>query len=193
MWKKQTVAGMLLFAAAFAVAVEPDHRQHDAHVHGMGSVNVAVDGNSLMLELSIPAHDLVGFEHAPATEQEHQTVDNAVATLRDGLALFVPSAEAKCRQTRSDVKSALLEADHHDEDHDHESGHESHHGDEEETHAEFALFYQFECEHVKQLERLSFAIFQSFSGVRNLQVQFIGPSGQSGMKATPQQSVLSLQ
>lgn len=193
MWKKLTAVA-LLSAAVSALAAESNHRQHDAHVHGTGSVNVALDGNRLMLELSIPAHDLVGFEHAPATEQEHQTVDNAVATLRDGLALFVPSAAAKCRQTRSDVKSALLEADHHDEDHhDHESSHESHHDDEEETHAEFALFYQFECEQAKQLEKLSFAIFQSFSGVRNLQVQFIGPSGQRGMKATPQQSVLNLQ
>ncbi|MBA56643.1 MAG: zinc-binding protein [Pseudomonadales bacterium] len=203
MWKKFGVVALASMAlpvviALPVVAAESGHRQHDAHVHGVGRADVALDGNRLMLELSIPAHDLVGFEHAPATEQEHKTLEAAVARLRDGLSLFVPNPEAQCSQTQVDVKSALLEADQHDEDHHeaHQDDHHDHdadHGEDEETHADFTLFYRFECRDGKQLKQLRFEIFQDFSGVSRLSVQFIGPAGQQGMKATPQQAVLNLQ
>ncbi|RLU00008.1 MAG: DUF2796 domain-containing protein [Ketobacter sp.] len=194
MWKEFGVVALTSMAlpvviALPVVAAESGHRQHGAHVHGVGRADVALDGNRLMLELSIPAHDLVGFEHAPATEQEHKTLEAAVARLRNGLSLFVPNPEAQCSQTQVDVKSALLEADQHHEDHHDEDHHEAH----EESHADFTLFYQFECQDGKQLKQLGFEIFQDFSGVSSLSVQFIGPSGQQGMKATSQQSVLNLQ
>lgn len=51
-------------------AQETGYRALGAHVHGIGELNVAIDGEALLVELISPAMDLVGFEHAPRTEAQ---------------------------------------------------------------------------------------------------------------------------
>ena len=101
--------------------------QHAAHVHGQGTLNLAIEGNELLVELIAPAHDIVGFEHAPSSDKDHEAIEKAEAILRDGVALVgIPDA-AGCAMESFSVKSALLagDDDHHrgsdgkDEDRDH--------------------------------------------------------------------------
>ena len=49
-----------------------EHASLDAHEHGSASLNIALEGNSLELELDSPAMNLLGFEHAA-----HSTADRA--------------------------------------------------------------------------------------------------------------------
>jgi len=51
----------LLGAAAGAPASEGGHRQHGAHQHGHGTLQVALDGEELVAELRVPAVNVVGF------------------------------------------------------------------------------------------------------------------------------------
>jgi hypothetical protein len=82
-------------------------RQHGAHQHGVAALNVAVEGESLYLELLTPAANLVGFEHAPRGPQQHAAVAAAEAALRDGAALLRPSQAARCRQREAEVPAGL--------------------------------------------------------------------------------------
>ena len=216
MWMKMTAAGLLVSVAAISFASEDEHRQHGAHLHGSGQMNVALDKSRLMLELSIPAHDLIGFEHEPETPEQHEKLDQAVTRLRDALVLFTPNAEAKCTLKDADVESELLEedhaeeghheeghheadhheADHHEEAHDHENAehdddHDEHH-EEHEAHSEFDLAYEFSCQQPQQLKQLTLNLFQHFPGIETLSVQLIGPAGQSATKLTPKAPVLPL-
>ena len=52
-------------------------RQLEAHEHGLGQLNVALEKEQLHIEFISPSMNIVGFERAPATSEEQ----NAVQTL----------------------------------------------------------------------------------------------------------------
>ena len=49
------------------------------HVHGVGTLQLVLEENSLSVELRLPAINVVGFEHAPNDAQRKAAVQNAVA------------------------------------------------------------------------------------------------------------------
>ena len=135
---------MLAAGAAFA-ASESGHREHGAHEHGHGTLDVAVEGEDLVIEFRIPAVNAVGFEHAPGTDAEREAVRQALARFGDPAAVVVPSPDAECEPERTEVGFPGM--DHggshepHEEDghgHEHEGdGHEQDgHADEEHGHAQ---------------------------------------------------------
>ena len=172
-----SVALWLTVAADGAAAAE---REHAAHVHGVARLNVAVEAGTVEMELMAPGADIVGFEHAPETAEERAAVENAVAILVDGAALFAFPPEAACQAEEAQVESALLERDHA-EDGEHEDGEA--HGDEE--HAEFHVRYRFQCERPDRLSFVEIRLFERFPAARELVVQTISTRGQSAQELTP--------
>ena len=84
MYRHLSVA-LLLSAASFCSvtqAEEHEHRQHGAHVHGLGQLNIALEGDELEFEFSIPAMDIVGFEHPAHDEHDMALLHQAVAVLK---------------------------------------------------------------------------------------------------------------
>ena len=57
------------WAMSPAMAHEPG-----PHVHGVASLQVAVDGNTLTLNLESPLDNVLGFEHAPRSEKQKAAV-----------------------------------------------------------------------------------------------------------------------
>ena len=93
---------MLVAGAAFAVS-ESGHREHGAHEHGHGTLDVAVEGEDLVIEFRIPAVNAVGFEHAPSSDAEREAVRQALARFGDAVAVLVPSPDAECEPERAEV------------------------------------------------------------------------------------------
>ncbi|ELR63209.1 aspartic acid-rich protein [Photobacterium marinum] len=112
--------------SATAVA-EADFRQHDAHVHGVVEFNIAQDGQDLLMEITAPGADVVGFEHAPTNKQQHQALDNAIKQLNNANTLFAFTKAAGCKLTDTNVTETLTA--HHDdhEEHNHEAHDHDHH------------------------------------------------------------------
>ncbi len=158
-------------------------REHEAHEHGHGRLNVAIEGNSMEVELVSPGADIVGFEHAPETQEDRAAVAKAVAMLKKGDALFVPPEGAACRLEDAEVTSALI--DEHYDDHDDHGHEEKHAGHEDEEHAEFHAHYHFHCEHPDRLTHMDVKVFEIFPGARELDVQAISPKGQTAAELTP--------
>ncbi|MGR3503541.1 zinc uptake protein ZrgA [Pseudaestuariivita sp.] len=127
---KHVLPPLLCLAALPALA--EDTRQLDAHVHGVGTLNIAVDGQSLALELITPGADIVGFEYEATSEADMAAIEAALVTLSDPVQLFGISDAAGCEVL---LASAELEAeDEHDHDHgeDTDGDHDDHaHGDED--------------------------------------------------------------
>ena len=104
--------------------------------HGHSRVNIALSGNDVLIELISPAANVIGFEHAPKTEDDHALIDAAVEQLGHGDEVFLLSDAAQCVQQDTEIESSLLEDgdhdEHHDDDHsDAEEGHDDHHKEEE--------------------------------------------------------------
>jgi len=185
-----------------------EHRQHDAHVHGIAALNLALEGDEVHIELDSPAANIVGFEHAPASEADHAALDKAVATLKSGDQLFLFNKEAGCRMEKAMIASALLEeerhghgekhADHHDHAEKDEHGHDKHEHDEhshdahegEETHSDIEAVYHFECDQPGKLTQLSVELFEAFPATEELNVQYVIESKQGAQELTAKDHVL---
>lgn len=179
----------LLLALPFALlplaAAAQDHEEHgslDKHEHGVASLNVALDGNTLEIQLESPALNLVGFEHAASSAADQAKVAAVRQQLEQPQALFALPIEARCTLKQHELQGALF-APRADDEHDEHAAHEQ---GEEQGHSDISAHYQFACavpQALKTLELGSF--FASFPGTEKLDVQLIGPSGQQGVQLSP--------
>ena len=177
---------------------DQEHRQHDAHVHGIAALNLALEGEEVHIELDSPAANIVGFEHAPSSEADHAAFDKAVAALKNGDQLFRFNNEAGCRMEKAMVTSPFLKEEHddqpnkHSEDHGHEKkgehGHEEHEG--EETHSDIEAVYHFECDQPGKLTQLTVELFESFPATEELNVQYVIESKQGAKELTAKDHVV---
>ena len=108
------------------VLANEEFRSHDAHVHGQVEVNIAQDGQELLVEVTAPGADVVGFEHAPESAEQKKVFEQAIAQLNKPDELFSFN-NASCTLKFKSVTNTL-EGDHDEhEGHDHaEHGHEDH-------------------------------------------------------------------
>ncbi|WP_070887141.1 DUF2796 domain-containing protein [Pseudomonas sp. D1-3] len=186
----------LLLALPFALlplAAAQAHDDHEhgslgKHEHGVATLNVALEGSTLEIELQSPAMNIVGFEHAATSDADKKTVTAARALLEKPLALFSLPAAAGCSLSENEVRSPLFghaEADHdHDHDHDHDEhadGDDHHH-----EHSDIDADYSFTCKQPGELKTLDLsAFYKQFPATQKINVQLIGPSGQQGVESTP--------
>lgn len=167
-------------------------RQHSAHVHGIGAVNLVLEGQDLHVEFVSPAANIVGFEHAPDTEADHAAVGHAVTLLKRGDRLFRFSDAAACRIDHAGVSSALIEDQSHGHANEHPfeetagAGHE-HAG---EAHAEFEAVYHFVCAEPGALGELRVGIFEAFPATERLTVQHVIGDRQGAAELTAANHVL---
>lgn len=159
-----------------------EHASLGAHEHGVASLNVALDGQTLEIQLQSPAMNLVGFEHEAKSDADKAKVAAARQHLEQPQALFALPIEAKCALQDSELDSPLFGGHAHDE---HE--HADEHG-----HSDIDASYRFACANAEALQTLELgSFFGTFPGTEKLEVQLIGPSGQQGAELTPSNSRLS--
>ncbi|MDZ7828904.1 MAG: DUF2796 domain-containing protein [Halofilum sp. (in: g-proteobacteria)] len=183
-------------------AANAERRDHGAHVHGVMEMDVAALGEELEIALRSPAMNIVGFEHAPRTDEQHARLDNAVAGLRDGAALF-DFANAGCalrevevhHEHEADGHGHDEHADHEHEEHEHEDDHagqEDEHeheaGHEDATHSEIRAHYDFACEGA--VTRLTTTLFERFPRTESIRVQFLTDDAQGAQTLTADSPVL---
>ncbi|MBO9538407.1 DUF2796 domain-containing protein [Herbaspirillum sp.] len=102
------LAATLLSLPALAADSHDHHGNHPAHEHGVGKLDVALEGNTLTLHLDTPLINLVGFEHAATSARDKQTVQAMAKTLRDVGAMFATDAAAQCKPAEIQLESAVL-------------------------------------------------------------------------------------
>ena len=76
---------------------EGDSLEQGKHVHGEVTINVALEGNSLAVELNSPALHVVGFERAARSPEEQRVVSEANTWLKSGAGLIGVPTTALCR------------------------------------------------------------------------------------------------
>ena len=199
-----TVLSLAIFTASAGEKHDHDHdhdhekRQHDAHVHGIAALNLALEGKEVHIELDSPAANIVGFEHAPSSKADHAAIDKAVATLKNGNRLFRFNAGAGCEMEDVKIASELIEDEHHDhdkhsDDHDHEKKTEHDHEEHEhegEVHSDIEVAYHFECSAPGKLTQLTVELFEAFSGMEKLKVQYVIEAKQGAAELTASSHVV---
>lgn len=166
------VSGCLLYYPASA----EERREVGAHEHGHGSLNIAIEGNRVAMELEVPGHDIVGFEHAAKTEEQKAAVTKAKSQLSAPLKLFRFPAAAGCAVREAKVE---LEGEEHDHEHADEASHKHDDHDDDHQHSEFHAEYSLECGTIANVTTIEFRYFSLFKGAEELEVSVISPKGQS--------------
>lgn len=189
----------LLASAALALSfpVLADDHQHslEAHVHGIGTLNIALENQLLELQLESPAMNIIGFEYQPTTEADIQSVKAAQNTLSNAAELFAFSPAAQCRLTSVSIHNALLKGSGaHEHDHDHDHDHESQHEADiaEHQHNDISAHYQYHCATPAQLKSIDLAgLFKLFTQTEKIQVQLIVGDHQQGAELSAKNTSLS--
>ena len=132
--KSYPVIAALFLLAPVATA------QESAHVHGLATLNLAVEGDELEIEFVSPADNIVGFEYEASTSAERNAIKAAIEKLEDASALFDLPASAGCKLHEVDVSHRQDEHggehDHGHDDHGHAAKHDDHddHGHDDHGH-----------------------------------------------------------
>jgi hypothetical protein len=194
------VAAVALATASMPTAAEEAHRELGAHVHGHGTLNIAIEDKRVELELEVPGMDIVGFEHAPSTDDQKAAVEKAKAQLAEPLAVFALPAAAGCAVAEAKV---ALDADHHHDGDDHDAdgkdpGKEAHDHDHDAHdeagggHNKFHATYALDCASPAELTAIAFNYFKLFAGAQGLTVNVVSAKGQSKYEVSRDKPTLDL-
>ncbi len=166
----------LWVSVQFANAEE--FEQHPAHEHGKVTLNIAIEGSTLVVELDAPAINVVGFEHAPRTQSEKAAAGQATQFIRGGHALlgFPPAAE--CHFQRAEFTEPHWE-DPAAEAAEAAGGHQDN-----EEHEDYDAKFTYHCEHPSALGWLEPCLLAKLLNVTEARVNLITASGQRSESVT---------
>ena len=172
-----------------------EFRQHDAHVHGVVELNIAQDGDELLMEIHAPGADVVGFESAPKNAEQKKQLANALSVLNQADKVMTLSSAAQCKPTFTEVRHTLGEDDGHDDHdkhdhdkHDHHDDHDQHDHDKHDHdkhdheehggHGEFIVEYHFDCGNIAKLNQIDTQWFKHFPSTESMSVNMITEKAQ---------------
>lgn len=195
---------LVVFAISVAVAApslaEEAHRELGPHVHGHGTLNIAVENTRVSIELEAPGMDIVGFEHEASSADQKAALANAKAQLGDPLTLFKVPAAAECKL--AEAKTEIETEAEHDHDHaaeksdektEHDHGHDDGHDhDDHAGHTAFHVTYAIDCAVPENLTSITFDYFKAFAGAKELDVSVVTEKAQSKFEVTREKPVLDL-
>jgi hypothetical protein len=182
------LAQSAFIAATFALslpAIAEEHRELGPHEHGVGRLNIAIEGKRVSMELEVPGADIVGFEHEASTAAQKAAVKKAKNALEGALNVFKLPTEAKCKLAKATVK--FQAEDEHEHEHKNadskaddqaEAAHEGE-GEEGHHHSEFHAEYAIDCAAPEKLTGIDFKYFDLFVGARKLDINLATEKGQS--------------
>ncbi|MDA9980682.1 DUF2796 domain-containing protein [Pelagibacterales bacterium] len=199
----------VVLSYSISTVLAEESRQVDKHEHGVGELNIAIDGSLAEFEFMLPGADIVGFEYEAKSDEDLAKIENALLVLENYENLFALTKNSKCVLADLDYHLSGEEHDEHaDEEHDEHADeeHDEHadeehdeHADEEheehadeESHTEFYAKYSFKCDNIKQLDKVEFSYFKTFPNSSELEVQFVSDIGSNAFEVEADKPVIIL-
>ena len=167
-----------------AIADQTPHRQLGPHVHGQGTLDIAIEGKKIEMELVVPGMDIVGFEHVPSTDEQKAKVEKAKAQLADALSIFKLPAAAGCKTGAANVENRKETHQPGEKDDDDKPG--------EPEHSEFHATWTITCEAPESVTGMETAYFVNFAGAQLLNVNVTTSKGQTQAQMTRDKPTLDL-
>lgn len=199
---------LVVFAISVAAAApslaEEAHRELGPHVHGHGTLNIAVENTRVSIELEAPGMDIVGFEHEASSADQNAALAKAKEQLGDPLSLFKVPTAAECKLAEAKIEIETEDAHDHDHDHDHAAAkgnekaeHDHAHDDGHDHgghggHTAFHVNYAIDCAKPANLASITFDYFKAFAGAKELDVSVVTEKAQSKFEVTREKPVLDL-
>ncbi|VFM99451.1 MAG: Protein of unknown function (DUF2796) [Candidatus Kentron sp. G] len=122
-----TFSGLSIFILTALFTAGPTLAE-PAHRHGVADLDIAFSGKKIAIELHSPAHNILGFEHAPRTDAERERLAEDLSRLKEANSLFGLPDTAGCKLESVVIDNPFEpengpEAGHHGEYHEHDDHH----------------------------------------------------------------------
>lgn len=170
----------LLFASS--LFADEGRRQLGSHVHGQGSLDIAIEDNKISLDLMAPGMDVAGFEHEAKSNADTAAVEKALTALGQGTLMFKFPSQAECRVDKADAKR--------EDEHDGDKGHKD--GDDKAEHAQFHAEYQLTCAAPQALNAIEANYFKVFPAAQLLNVSIVTSKGQTQTQISRDKPIIDL-
>jgi hypothetical protein len=163
-----------------------------AHVHGRATLEVAIEGGSVQVNLDSPLDSLVGFERAPRNEKERQLVREMSRKLRQSDHTFVFTPQSQCRLESVQFESAVIEPGLLAADSDFNVGKNLDRSstNSPDVHSELSATWHFQCAVPESLQGIKVSLFQHFPSLKRIDAAVVGPKGQSRTRLSPKSTLL---
>lgn len=178
-----------LSSTAYASAPNPA-----PHAHGSGYLTVIFYKSQLLIELTTPANNILGFEHAPQTKAQWQAYSNVATTLKQPSQLI--NLTPQCQPTDTQVKLPFenLKGNNFDATHSHEQKDNQIDSKKKPLHAEHTNIvtrYSWSCTSTR-LPIIDVKYFAFFPGFKTINTEWVINGKQGATPLTPQSTTISL-
>ena len=202
---KSAICSVMAVMVLTGPALAEEKRHADAHEHGHGTFQMVIEDDHAVIEMAVPAFDVLGFEHAPSTAVQRAVIADAAAALSRPDILFAMPEAAGCAIGQVEIGFGATGGHRHghggDDDHENhadehgDDGHHDHddHGKDEETHSEVTAFYRFACDNPAFLDRIEFGYFDAFPGAEELEVVVLSAAGQNAGEVGRNETVFEIE
>jgi hypothetical protein len=170
----------LWLCALHHASVAAEFRSRGAHVHGNATLDIAMQDATLDIEFESPAINVIGFEHAPGTDQEKTALMQANRAFDAGNQLFAWPAAAACKQVSVKRTPITFERD----------------GDDDKPNApqaNYEVAYRFTCAHPQKLDSIDVKLFGVTRGMQKITANLVTATIQRQVELTPGHTQVSLQ
>jgi len=170
---------LAIYCSGFAIANDHAHHNHAAHIHGYAELTLAIDENTLSINMSIPAHTLIGFEHQATTPEDLAKVDALIKTLsKVENIIFFPNKH--CKVSKEQLTLGRLLPMNNNEKY-----------STNDNHTEVAIDLIFSCDNLSSLSSVVINIFDYYPAIEEIKSYWITNTHQGTAKLTSAQNVLS--
>lgn len=156
------------------------------HVHGVASLQIAVDEKTMTLDFSGPLDNLIGFEHVPRNAKQKAAVKKMADDLNKADQFFIPTADAQCTLQSVKLDSLVLEPKASQD-----KKEKSQPQEEERGHADIDGEFVFACKQIGKLHDLEVKLFDAYPNLHQLKVEVATLKKQSSAKLTTDQRRVS--
>ena len=184
--KTQRLKLITLTIAFFMVAQHIYADSLEAHMHGLSELTIAMENQTLEIQLISPAINLIGFEHKARTKEEIAAVSDVLDQLRDHKTLFAFSG-ANCSHVETSIDVAsLIDSDNHKNSTKHDDEHDDDHEEhaENNSHSNIIANYQLFCENKPSLASITVDLFDAFPTTHKIQVMWVVQTRQGAVTLT---------
>lgn len=144
------------------------------HAHGKADMELSLQGASLTGVFKTPMDSLLGFEHAPKTDNQKRSVEQLKTRLSDPTRFFQPTEAAQCTPKSVDFQSSLFT------------------GKVTGGHSDLEYRFAFTCANPAALTGLDAVVFGQYPRLHELRVELVTDKGQRSVTLRKRSRVLSL-
>jgi hypothetical protein len=185
-----SIIGVAIVASA-TVSVPAEFRQLGPHIHGVSTLDVAADGQTVTMALQSPGADIVGFESQPTSDAQKSAVENATKILSKPLDLFAFPPAAQCTTVSAAAQEVFLQENTAAP----PAAPDATPFDrylQQAQHSDFSATYTLRCGRPEAISAIDFRFFDAFAGAQIVHVQLVSKRGQFVFDVTRAQPHLAL-